>query len=334
MNLSIVIPVYNSEAYLERCLQSILRQNLAFNEFEILLIDDASTDSSLKICTEYDGKYLFIKTYSIPKSGVSSARNFGIHKAKGRYVFFMDSDDYIKNDSLAPILETAIKNDLDILGFYINRTKNEEGFLTDYSSGKFDQIEILDGKSYLKNDYYYKDSSCWYIVKKSHIIQNDSKFCENIIVAEDLLFNVTLFLNANRVSCIPMNVYQYVINPSSVWNDKSDKLLNKKIDDFIAVSIKFDLIIKKTEDNDLIKRLNLNKNILIRNTLKRIFESKLSINEIQILLDKLTKAKLFPLPTYIPENLKQIKTGIINFSFKSKTRFLFCIYLSRRFQKS
>lgn len=117
--LSIIIPVYNVEAYLENCLFSILNQN--FKEYEILLIDDGSTDNSGKICDNYANKYKNIVVVHQPNLGVSSARNKGLSLAKGKYLHFIDSDGTIDADTYIkniPILQADTH--IDILSFPIN----------------------------------------------------------------------------------------------------------------------------------------------------------------------------------------------------------------------
>ena len=96
MKLSIIVPVYNAEKYLHRCVDSLLAQDLNSEEYEIILVDDGSTDDSPKICDEYSEKYSQIKTIHKVNGGVSSARNVALDVTKGEYICFVDSDDWIK----------------------------------------------------------------------------------------------------------------------------------------------------------------------------------------------------------------------------------------------
>ena len=93
MLISIIVPVYNVENYLKECIDSILRQE--FRDYEIILVDDGSKDDSGKICDEYGKKYSFISVIHKKNGGLSDARNFGLKIAKGEYILFIDSDDYI-----------------------------------------------------------------------------------------------------------------------------------------------------------------------------------------------------------------------------------------------
>ncbi len=102
MQLSIIIPVYNTKAYLRRCIESILDAD--YSDYEIVLVDDGSTDGSGAVCDEYADEYAFFKVFHLENGGVSKARNFGLTHASGEYVYFMDSDDYLEKKGLSFIM--------------------------------------------------------------------------------------------------------------------------------------------------------------------------------------------------------------------------------------
>lgn len=104
---SIIVPVYNSAPYLEECIQSLLKQTLS--NYEILLVENGSTDSSPTLCDLYEKKYISIKTFHIPNRGLSDARNFGVNHSSGKYIIFVDSDDYIKSTALSDFYQTIQK---------------------------------------------------------------------------------------------------------------------------------------------------------------------------------------------------------------------------------
>ena len=110
--ISIVIPVYNVEKYLEKCLQSV--QNQTYNHFEVILVNDGSTDSSLSICEKFVNQDKRFSVFSKENGGMSSARNFGIKKAKGSFITFVDSDDYIVKDYLSHLV-AGIKSETSIV---------------------------------------------------------------------------------------------------------------------------------------------------------------------------------------------------------------------------
>ena len=107
-DVSIIIPVYNAEDYLSECVESILKQKYDISKIEILLIDDGSTDNSLKICKNYKKKYNNIVLIEQPNSGVSKARNSGISKATGKYIMLLDSDDTLSNNAVKNLFNFLI----------------------------------------------------------------------------------------------------------------------------------------------------------------------------------------------------------------------------------
>lgn len=333
MNLSIIIPIYNSELYLNRCIDSLYRQNLKPEDFEIILINDGSTDQSLRICEQYKAKYSNISLFSIKKSGVSAARNIGIENAVGEYIHFVDSDDYLKNYTLEPILCKALENQIDILGFKMTRTTKENDFQSNWNGKVTDNLNIYSGKAYLKDKHYYNDSSCWFLIRKELVMKSQIKFSTKTSVAEDLLFTSSIFLKASRVAFVPVNVYQYVINPDSTWNNKNPAKIIKKINDFIYVCIVFNDFVKSLELSDSFEIFCLRRNLLVRNTLKRILESDLGYHEIENIIIPLEENGLFPLDNYVPKNIKQLKTTIINLLIRKKKRFLLTAFLYRKYKR-
>lgn len=124
--ISIVVPIYNAEKYLERCIQSILVQT--YSDFEVLLINDGSKDNSIKICQQYEKKDNRIKVIDKKNEGVSQTRNQGIKIARGKYIQFIDSDDFIEPNMLEEMLEKAEKEEVDvcICGFQYTYEKGDK----------------------------------------------------------------------------------------------------------------------------------------------------------------------------------------------------------------
>ena len=115
--LSIIVPVYNVEEYLPHCINSLLDQGLTEKQYEIILVNDGSTDNSPVICQSYVDKYPFIHCYSQKNQGLSGARNTGMKHVKGKYVQFVDSDDFLQPNSIKAVLEAAEKYDADLAFF-------------------------------------------------------------------------------------------------------------------------------------------------------------------------------------------------------------------------
>ena len=118
MRLSIVIPLYNKEKFIDRCLNSLLNQNLAPEDYEIIIVDDGSTDSSYSLACSYAEKHSNIIAHRQKNGGAGAARNKGFELAKGDYIYFLDADDYIAKDTLQRIVEVSEQNNLEILRRY------------------------------------------------------------------------------------------------------------------------------------------------------------------------------------------------------------------------
>ena len=204
--ISVIVPVYNVEAYLERCVESILQQTYA--HFELILINDGSTDSSGQICDHLASQYENIKVYHIENAGVSNARNMGIQLATGSWVTFIDSDDFVTQDYLAT-LASAIKGVN--VGFAIaplHHIKN--GIVTDLPSHS-EKTELWSTEETMKELLMTTRTSFFPVAKlfKRDLLA-DEKFNTNYHLAEDALFLTELLLKT-RCSCVFIDkpVYYY-----------------------------------------------------------------------------------------------------------------------------
>ncbi len=140
--ISIIIPIYNSEKYIEQCINSILNQT--FKNFELILINDGSTDNSRVICERYENKDKRIKLFNIGNRGVSSARNLGIENSRGKYIMFCDSDDYVKNtwcEELYKLIKDN-NNSYIVCGVEINN-KRSKNLSKQYCKLSNDEINII-----------------------------------------------------------------------------------------------------------------------------------------------------------------------------------------------
>jgi eps5I len=218
--LTVVIPVYNVEKYLKRCVESVLVQE--WNNYDILLIDDGSNDSSPRICDDYAKVYDFISVIHKKNGGLSEARNTGISHAKGDYVYFPDSDDWLEPQTFKELAEVLESQEFDIVSFNREFVKGEEDpivsdpLVTQLFNGKDAFVQML-RHSFITgfaNDKIYK---------KSLFIDNNISFPKGKYY-EDLGTNYKLFLSAKNVFATNQKYYHYLIdNPDSItqsWNEQ------------------------------------------------------------------------------------------------------------------
>lgn len=221
---SIIVPAYNVEKYLADCIESILSQSFA--DFEILLIDDGSTDKTLEIAEGYAKKDNRIKVFSKENAGLSHTRNYGMEKAAGRYIYFVDSDDLLEKDALKNI-ETVIaeKQDADIIATRYRILDEKTGELKEVN--KF-PVSVLSADSRMTateqyaSCFLYDDISTMsqlYVAKKAYLEKNQLKFYEGIL-HEDELWTPQLFLNAESIGYCESSCYVYRVNREGAITNK------------------------------------------------------------------------------------------------------------------
>ena len=162
--LSIIIPVYNVQDYLEDCLKSIISSDLS--QVEVLVINDGSPDSSLKIIKKYSERYSNIFCYDKENSGVSATRNFGLKKSRGKWIWFIDSDDLIKTNILAGLVQFLINTDLDVFLFQLTMFQKKVTNRYQNDTLEKEKISRYDAMQTLINPKY-ASFSCNKILKKS-----------------------------------------------------------------------------------------------------------------------------------------------------------------------
>ena len=204
--ISVIVPVYNVEAYLERCVESILQQTYA--HFELILINDGSTDSSGQICDQLASQYENIKVYHIENAGVSNARNMGIQLATGSWVTFIDSDDFVTQDYLATLASAVEGVNVGFVIAPLHHIKN--GIVTDLPSHS-EKTELWSTEETMKELLMTTRTSFFPVAKlfKRDLLA-DEKFNTNYHLAEDALFLTELLLKT-RCSCVFIDkpVYYY-----------------------------------------------------------------------------------------------------------------------------
>ena len=256
MKYSVIIPVYNVEKYIDRCLKSIISQN--YDDLEIIVIDNGSTDSSGSICDTYASEYSNISVYHIENHGVGSARNFGLSKARGEFIYFVDSDDYLVGNLFADFADKLV-SDLDLVVFcYYNsfeedlteksRTEKSLPFKGNYDKDGF--IKIF--KELFLSDMLY---TVWNkIYRREFLLENNLSF-EQYELGEDVRFNLNVYRNVNRIFLSQDSYYVYVIgrkgsamssyNPKRIQYQLQElKMVDSLLSDWYLDSFDLDQTIK------------------------------------------------------------------------------------------
>lgn len=218
--ISVIVPVYNVEKYLRRCLDSIVNQT--YRNIEIILVDDGSTDGSGKICEEYAERDKRIKVFSQSNRGVSVARNVGLKKAKGKYIAFVDSDDYIDANYLCE-LYSLIKNksgDVSIVGQKVVYAVNSNSCGGGAKKDTTELMELFNGAEATELMLYQKkiNSSLWGKLFKKELF--DGVSFPDGMVHEDLLALYYIFKKAKRIILSNTILYFYYFRQDSLLNGK------------------------------------------------------------------------------------------------------------------
>ena len=206
MKLSIIIPVYNAEQYLKKCLESVFQQNLKLEDFEVICINDGSTDKTQQILEEFQKKYTNIILENQENFGEAISRNKAIFLSKGEYITFLDSDDYYDALTLSKALQIIASQNLDILYLKMNHISEDYQFIQ--SLPNLSENEILSGLKHERRPFPAT------IYKKSVI--GEIQFPLNIIVGPDSVFNALVQSKAKRVSFSSDLVYNYLVRPNSL----------------------------------------------------------------------------------------------------------------------
>lgn len=254
--VSVVIPVYNTEDYVEEAVRSIMNQTL--RNIEIIIIDDGSTDNSLAVIKKLAGEDNRISCFSQTNQGQSVARNSGIEKASGEFIYFMDSDDFLEKEAFEVCYNKCTSENLDFVFFdaesFIDNNDHLVGF--DYRRTYLLREEMVyagkDILDHMLNKKIYRASVCLNLIKRSFIKQNQLNFYPGII-HEDELFTSQLYLLSNRVSCIQQVFYHRRVRANSTMS----KMFNdRNIEGYLTVIRELKSIyIKDTKHKILIDRL-------------------------------------------------------------------------------
>lgn len=222
--VSIIVPVYNVEKYLKRCLDSLINQSI--DNYEIILVNDGSLDRSQDIIDEYVKKYSKkIKAFRKENGGQASARNFGIANAEGEYLGFVDSDDYIDLNMFEKMYDMAVENNADIVTCNY-KIFNESTQETENYDLKVDNQNIV-------RDFIIKQPAIWNkLVKRKIFVENNLKFPEGIIYEDYAL--TPLIAPLGKIVHTNEHLYYYVVRDNSTMTQKK---FNKKFHDIITATI-------------------------------------------------------------------------------------------------
>ncbi len=276
VKLSIIMPVFNASKFLNMSLKSILNQT--FNDYEVICVNDGSTDNSLNILEKFAKDHDCIKIFSITNSGAGKARNFGMKKAEGDYLAFLDADDiFLDNHALEKMMDTAVKNDANMVAANLKRIKQDSTLEENYDFENtlfayFNKEDVIRPEEYGIPWAFYKN-----IYKKTFVTENNISF-PDLKRGQDPVFLASILTRIKKIFVVPVDLYGYNHSVSGGVNvklnsyDKKNDYIQHFVDTFQILEKKgFELVLsdyKMEFVNYLIFRQNLHDediNKIVRN---------------------------------------------------------------------
>lgn len=304
--LSIIVPIYNVEQYLRKCVDSLLHQDIS--DYEIILVDDGSPDGCPAICDSYAAEHVNIRVVHRDNGGLSAARNSGIEVAKGEYVMFVDSDDYIEPNVLKGLLAQVERDNLDVLRYRLQYVNPQYEVYNPYKSDPFKgnnySEEPTDGVSFL-NSRMSTACYAWAFILKRELLKG-CIFTPGIYF-EDTDWTPRMLCRAKRVASTQTVVYNYLVREGSITNAVNRSKQKKVLDD------KMHLIAEMQRQADALRksgRYNIWYTRMIVDTVISVIEmlSTTFYAEKAEYLQQLQDLKVFPITK------KSFKARLINLS--------------------
>ncbi len=304
MRLSIIIPLYNKEKYIERCLESIIGQGLPFKDYEIIIVDDGSKDSGGELVQNYTNKneYLNLHLLKQKNQGPSAARNKGIDKAIGNYLYFLDADDLLANDVLENLLKLTEQNNLEILEFETKELEEASiAAITESLNEKPKEKSILvtDGLTFIA-EKDFRNQAWRYLIKRSFLLDTGVRFIEAMRAYEDLVFTATVILKSSRIARVDLAAHRYIKVAGSIVTTKNPKKNLEFIQGMVNAVEELDKLIEHEDSLNAIytrvkNKLEAKQQAIVYALLIRAFKYHLDPKELKLILFKMKALGAYPI---------------------------------------
>lgn len=309
--VSVIVPVYNADMYLEKCIKSILDQS--YRNIEIILVNDGSTDSSEHICLEFskaDHRAIYIKQNN---RGPSAARNNGLNIAKGEFIQFIDADDYLTPNSVEVMVQAMENSDFVVAGYYnlFNNAVEEKVIISSKLIGEYHKDDFLPrwGELVAEEMFHYT----WNKLYKSEFIKDYIKFDENIKISEDMIFNIDYIRSIKKIKIINVPIYYHILyNQDSITKRYHSGLFemrrktHKYVQDYLMTNdvynnFNYEIVNKlyaKRIISLIIQLVSKNTYMSIKSK-RSLLDNIISDNSVQKILKSLTNGHLERLTAYL-----------------------------------
>lgn len=294
IEISIVIAAFNAEKYINRCIDSILAANIREGAYEIIAIDDSSTDSTYSMLTDLSNDIPQLKVYRRQKSGPGGARNLGLNYAKGRYIMFVDIDDHLNSKNLKHFVDTLLPMyEQDIIGFDYLKV-DEEGNESEVTKNIFPYCREMSGAEYM--NMQAPQSVLWgYVYRRKFLLEKAIKFIEKNI-HDNEYFLIKSFCMAETITFIPILLYYYhYAIPTSLTNKPDETHQELYVNQLLNVIVELQKFGFLLGDPLSEEGLNRKLDLLTARLLRRLIARDYSSDFIEETLRKLESMDLYPL---------------------------------------
>ncbi len=323
MYLSFIIPAYNAEKFLKECIYSILYQGITEKDYEIIIVNDGSHDQTENICLELQEKHVPVNYYFKENGGPGDTRNFGLTKAKGDYIWFVDADDYLSPEVLLQLLP-HLKEQLDV--YFIGHQKidfnGEIEYKITFKTEKISIIESLERELYL-NTVWSK------LIKRDLFKTLDLRFNTKLKMAEDFELSFKLMIGASTLKTIDLQCYNYIKTPDSLITNRSEEHMQKIAEDSILVGHELRNSVRDIPEIDKQKAFDAWLSSYLFGLLLSFFNFKYSLSYVASSLNTLAADDNYPIPTYTKNWKRNLFLKVANV----KPLFLLLIAVKRRIGK-
>lgn len=321
IKLSVIIALYNNKEHIQKTIMSVVNSNLKLEDYEIIVINDGSTDGGEVVVEALSKHYKNIILLNKKNGGQSSARNIGFKNAKGQYILCLDSDDFIVSEFLSSELNFIIDNDLDLCAYSFVKWKEDKSTVA-HAYPK--SVKPINGADFI-NNYIVLGAMCMYFYKAEIINNNNLTLIEGVYL-EDEEFVLKFMLFCERIMCTQTPFYNYVFHSSSSTNNSSFHHRVRLIHDLVKVTISVDSLKLKLSSPKLIDGVNRKKEQLTMAILLNIFKFSLPSSEVNYIIKLLKDNNLYPLKI----KLNSLKYKISSLFLNNEPLLRILLYLNRK----
>lgn len=317
--------MYNAEKYIERCLESIFNQGLDPEKYEVIVMNDGSTDHCPQLVQNYLDKGYPVAIYTHKNIGADGSKNKGFKHVKGKFTYLIDADDYLAHNCFDTLLQRGIEDNLDIVAFGAHFTGEEANFKVDKNPKDIVPPRIISGKKFLEEHRDVRFEAWWFMVKTAFLEETGVRFqADN--ACSDTYYTLEHFLQAERIAYYPIEIYRYYEAPTSLTRDKTDSAyVSRMQNDFRKTSLGFSDILLRLKKQDtaispqLWDNLTHRRDFFVFYCLSLMIKDNCSKQQINEHIEFLKQKDAYPIKNFIGPEYSSLKWKLFNFIFNQKS---------------